>query len=168
MVEIEFTEIDDEVKDFTPSRRREYWLNVSQWAKEGERSAQALLQYGHELLRVVVDSEWELAIACDDCGLWASMTRKIPKVRISHASAGGTLLKVVSCSPTAVRDIFRDQVTKRDAWDGYSGWQIDQPDITSREGEYLYFTKAKYRKGGHQYKKEREAANEAATEEQGS
>jgi hypothetical protein len=168
VIELEFTEIDEEVKDFAPSRRDRYWRRVSEWAQEGRRSAAALLQYGHQNLRVVVDSEWELAITCDDCNLWASMTRELAMMKMSYASAGGTLLKVVDCSPTAVRDHFKGQVTQTDAWTDYSGWQLDFPDITSRDGEYLYHTHRKHRKGGYQYKKEREARDAAAAEEQGS
>jgi hypothetical protein len=168
VIEIEFTQIDEEVKDFSPTRRRRYWAKASEWAEEGRRSAEALLQYGHKALRVVVDSEWELAITCDDCNLWSSMTRELPMLKMSYASSGGTLLKVLNCSPTAMRDNFKGQVTVTDAWSGYSGWQNDLPHITSRDGEYLYHSSREHRKGGWQYRKEREARDAAAAEEQGS
>lgn len=167
MIEIEFTEMDDEIDEFSAARRIKYGIRTNEWGEEGRRSAEALLQYGHKALRVVVDSEWELAIACDDCNLWASMTRRLPMMKMSYESVGGTLLKVVDCSPTAVRDNFRGTVTAADAWDGYSGWQFDAPPITSREGEYLY-PQRKGRKGGYEYRKEREARDAAAAEEQGS
>jgi hypothetical protein len=163
MIPIEFTVIDEEVADFEPTRLAQYWSRASDWAREGRRSAEALLQYGHKGLRVVVDSEWELAITCDDCNLWASMTRKLKMMKMSHQSVGGTLLKVVECSPTAVRDHFRGQVTPADAWSGYSGWRIDTPIISSRDGEYLYPSVA-----GRQHsskKKKMEAIDEATTEE---
>ena len=167
MIEIEFTEMDDEIDEFSAARRIKYGIRTNEWGEEGRRSAEALLQYGHKALRVVVDSEWELAIACDDCNLWASMTRELPMMKMSYGSVGGTLLKVVDCSPTAVADNFRGKVSERTAWDGYSGWQFDAAPITSRVGEYLYPQK-KGRKHGHEYKKEREAQDAAAAEEQGS
>lgn len=165
MIEIEFTEIDVEVKDFTPTRHNEYWINCSAWAREGRQSAGALLQYGHKGLRVVVDSEWELAITCDDCGLWGSMTRRLPSIRMSHPSVSGAIFEVVDCSPTAVRDRFRGAVTKSDAWDGYSGWQIGEPIINSRDGELMYFNHVRNHKNRHARKKEMEAPDEATTEE---
>ena len=168
MIDVEFTQVDEEIKDFSPTRRRQYWSRVSQWAEEGRRSAEALLQYGHKGLRVVVDSEWELAITCDDCNLWASMTSKLPKMKLSYVSAGGTLLTVVDCSPTAVRDHFKDKVTPIEPWVGHDGSQIEYPHITSRDGEYLYHSSRPSRKGGYEYRKEREARDAAAAEEQGS
>jgi len=164
MIEIEFTEVDEEIKDFSPTRLCRYWVRVSQWAEEGRRSAGALLQYGHKALRVVVDSEWELAITRDDCNLWASMTTELPRMRLSYASVGGALLKVVDCSPTAVRDHFRDKVSEQSPWDGYSASAFDQEVITSRAGGYLY-PQSKHRDHGNKYKKERESRSEATTEE---
>ena len=164
MIDVEFTEVDEEIKDFSPTRLCRYWVRVSQWAEEGRRSAEALLQYGHKGLRVVVDSEWELAITCDDCNLWASMTTELPRMRLSYASVGGALLKVVDCSPTAVRDHFRDKVSDQSPWDGYSASAFDAAPIISRAGEYLY-PQQKGRKHGHEHKKEREAPDEATTEE---
>ena len=164
MIEVEFTEVDEEIKEFSPTRRRRYWVRVSQLAEEGRRSAEALLQYGHKGLRVVVDSEWELAITCDDCNLWASMTTELPRMRLSYASVGGALLKVVDCSPTAVGDHFRDKVSDQSPWDGYSASAFDAAPILRRAGEYLYPQK-KGRKHGHEYRKERGARDEAATEE---
>lgn len=163
MIPIEFTEIDEEVADFEPERRQQYWHRASDWAREGRRSAEALLQYGHKSLRVVVDSEWELAITCDDCNLWASMTRKLKMMRMSHQSVGGTLLKVVECSPTAVSEHFRGQVTQVDAWSDYSGWQLEEPVISSRDGEYLYPSMKGMGKPAS--RKKMEATDEATTEE---
>jgi hypothetical protein len=163
VIEIEFTQIDEEVKDFSPTRRRRYWAKASEWAVEGRRSAEALLQYGHKALRVVVDSEWELAITCDDCNLWASMTRKLKMMKMSYQSVGGTLLEVVECSPTAVSQHFRGQVTQADAWSGYSGWQVGEPIISSGDGSYLY--PPGRRRGRPLRMKKMEAMDEAATEE---
>ena len=163
MIEVEFTQIDEEIAEFEPTRLAEYWSRTSEWAREGRRSAVALLQYGHKGLRVVVDSEWELAITCDDCNLWASMTRKLKMMRMSHHSVSGTLLKVVECSPTAVRDHFRGQVTPADAWSGYSGWHVDTPIISSRDGEYLYPSGKGMDKPTK--RKKMEAIDEATTEE---
>lgn len=165
MIEVEFTEVDEEIKDFSPTRLRRYWVRVSQLAEEGRRSAEALLQYGHKGLRVVVDSEWELAITCDDCNLWASMTTELPRMRLSYASVGGALLKVVDCSPTAVGDHFRDKVSDQSPWDGYSASAFDQKIISLREGQPLYLKNKFPKRHGILSRKNREALNEAATEE---
>jgi hypothetical protein len=97
----EFTDMEDELSEFNLERLELYKIRVREWLEEGRRSASALFQYGHTELRVIVDSEWELAITCDNCGLWGNMTRKIRYAKGSYQSVTGTLFRVVECLPNA-------------------------------------------------------------------
>lgn len=138
MIGLEFSMVDeDDIRDWPRPKRQAYLKRAKIFGIEGLRSAEALLPAGHTDLRVVVDSEWELAITCDRCGLWASMTQRVPYNKMSQASVSGALLEVVECSTTERHKRFGSYAGV-DAWSGYTSWNFTEPLISHREGEYFY------------------------------
>lgn len=128
---------EDEIRDWPRPKREAYLHRAKLFGIEGIRVADALTPAGHDSLRVVVDSEWELAITCDTCGLWAVMTQVVPYNRMSEAYVGGALLEVVQCSTTERHKRFGSYAGVS-AWDGYTSWNFTEPLISHREGEYFF------------------------------
>lgn len=138
MIPLELALIDDDAYNkLTFQEQAEYRKRAAQFGEEGVRSAYALLQYGHDGLRVVVDSDWELAITCDSCGLWGQISQKVRHDRRSAASVGGSIFEVVSCDQAERHRRF-GSYSGEDAWAGYTAWNADQPLISHREGEFFY------------------------------
>lgn len=115
MIEIEYALIDEPKFTVDPFRAKMLYLKrVAQFSADGYNEAEVLEARGHKNLRVIMDTEWEMSITCDDCSLWACITRAHPLYRLSENERSGALLDVVQCDPKELRRRFGKRLTAED------------------------------------------------------
>lgn len=115
MIEVEYALVDELKFELDPINSKLMYLkSVAEFSSRGYDEAERLESLGHKNLRVIMDSEWEIAITCDDCRLWACITRDHPLYKLSEDSRSGSLLEVVECDPKEVRRRFGKSLTAED------------------------------------------------------
>jgi hypothetical protein len=93
---------------------------------EAENRVYLLVQKGHARARAVVDLHYEMALACDDCGLWSAIGHRNSRDRFSTEYESGALLAAESCDPQAVHKLFGRPFDPLSAFD--RGEQTDYGD----------------------------------------
>lgn len=93
---------------------------------EAENRVYSLVQKGHARARAVVDLHYEMALACDDCGLWSAIGHRHARDKFSSEYETGELLAAESCDPQAVRKLFGKPFDPESAFD--RGEQTDYGD----------------------------------------
>lgn len=115
MIKVEYAIVDEPKFELDPLRSKMLYLKrVAQFSADGYSEAEVLQTRGHKNLRVIMDTEWEMSITCDDCRLWACITRKHAMYRLSENERSGALLDVVQCDPTELRRRFGKRLTAED------------------------------------------------------
>jgi hypothetical protein len=90
------------------------------WVKivlEAQDRVYSLVQRGHAKARAVVDLQYEMALACDDCGLWSAIGHVSPRDKFSTEYEVGSLLTSESCNPQAVHKLFGKPFDPASAYD---------------------------------------------------
>lgn len=81
----------------------EPWVEI---VMEAQDRVYSLVQKGHTRARAVVDLHYEMALACDGCGLWSAVGHRSSRDKFSSEYESGALLLAESCDPQAVHKIF--------------------------------------------------------------
>jgi hypothetical protein len=84
---------------------------------EAENRVYLLVQKGHKRSRAVVDLHYEMALTCDDCGLWSAIGHRHPRDKFSTEYESGALLVAESCDPQAVHKLFGKEFDPSSAFD---------------------------------------------------
>jgi hypothetical protein len=90
------------------------WVNM---VLEAQDRVYLLVQKGHARARAVVDLHYEMALACDGCGLWAAIGHRNQRDKFSTEYESGELLTAESCDPQAVHKIFGKEFDPSSAFD---------------------------------------------------
>lgn len=123
---IEYSPYYDDESGVARSRKISFYhVSVEQWENEAAIRAAEIAGRGHKSVRIVIDGEWCYALTCDDCLLWANVTRSVKRWKDSYDSASGDLLEVLECDPEELHRRFGKQISEDEAWDGYSTWTIE-------------------------------------------
>lgn len=93
---------------------------------EAENRVYLLVQKGHKRSRAVVDLHYEMALACDDCGLWSAIGHRHSRDKFSSEYESGELIASESCDPQAVHKLFGRPFDPLSAFD--RGEQTDYGD----------------------------------------
>jgi len=125
---------DEVIVEYSPSYEEErkvfrghplYYSRFQEWTTKAVHHAKDLRKNGHKSTRVVMDGWWEYALTCDDCMLWANVTRKLKGAKNSYDSASGDLLEVLTCDPEELHRRFGVPSDGSSAWEGYTAWTIE-------------------------------------------
>ena len=84
---------------------------------EAENRVYLLVQKGHKRSRAVIDLHYEMALACDDCGLWSAIGHRHSRDKFSSEYETGSLLTAESCDPQAVHKLFGKPFDPESAFD---------------------------------------------------
>lgn len=84
---------------------------------EAENRVYLLVQKGHARARAVVDLHYEMALACDGCGLWSAVGHRSSRDKFSTEYESGALLSAESCDPQAVHKLFGKEFDPESAFD---------------------------------------------------
>jgi len=123
---IEYSPYYDDESGVARSRKISFYhVSVETWEFEAARRATEIAGRGHKSVRIVIDGEWCYALTCDDCMLWANVTRRVSRWKESYDSSGGDLLEVLECDPEELHRRFGKSITADDAWAGYSSWTVE-------------------------------------------
>lgn len=117
------------------------------WVKaviEAQDRVYSLVQRGHANARAVVDLHYEMAFACDDCGLWAHVSHVSRFDKFSEESEGGELL-TESCDPTAIHRLFGKEFDPASAFDRAPQTDYGDDSSQARRGVSNAATAKKYR-----------------------
>jgi len=90
------------------------WVNA---VLEAENRVYSLVQKGHARARAVIDLHYEMALTCDDCGLWSAIGHRSPRDKFSTEYESGALLSAESCDPRAVHKLFGKEFDPASAFD---------------------------------------------------
>ena len=93
---------------------------------EAENRVYLLVQKGHARARAVVDLHYEMALACDGCGLWSAIGHRHSRDKFSTEYESGELIASESCDPQAVHKLFGRPFDPLSAFD--RGEQTDYGD----------------------------------------
>ena len=116
------------------SRPSEVLVGVNQysyrpWVEavlEAENRVYLLVQKGHARARAVVDLHYEMALACDGCGLWSAIGHRHSRDKFSSEYESGELIASESCDPQAAHKLFGRPFDPLSAFD--RGEQTDYGD----------------------------------------
>jgi len=126
------------------------WVDI---VLEAQDRVYLLVQKGHARARAVIDLQYEMALACDGCGLWSAIGHRSPKDRFSTEYESGALIVAESCDPGAVHKLF--------------GKAFDPLSAYDREQETDYGDTLRDLSGEAKNKKRREAHAAAAKKRRG-
>lgn len=84
---------------------------------EAENRVYSLVQKGHKRARAVIDLHYEMALACDDCGLWSAIGHRHSRDKFSSEYESGALIASNSCDPRAVHKLFGKEFDPDSAFD---------------------------------------------------
>jgi hypothetical protein len=101
---------------------------------EAENRVYLLVQKGHKRSRAVVDLHYEMALACDDCGLWSAIGHRHPRDKFSTEYESGELLLAESCDPQAVHKIFGKEFDPASAFDREHATDYGEDSSQARRG----------------------------------
>ena len=84
---------------------------------EAQDRVYSLVQRGHIGARAVVDLHYEMALACDGCGLWSAIGHRSSRDKFSSEYESGALLDAESCDPRAIHNLFGKEFDPASAFD---------------------------------------------------
>jgi hypothetical protein len=90
------------------------WIEI---VLEAQDRVYSLVQRGHARARAVIDLHYEMALACDDCGLWSAIGHRHSRDKFSSEYETGELLAADSCDPKAVHKLFGKDFDPASAFD---------------------------------------------------
>lgn len=111
---------------------------------EAQDRVYSLVQRGHANARAVVDLHYEMALTCDDCGLWASVSHVSRFDKFSEEHEGGELL-TESCDPTAIHRLFGKEFDPASAFDRAPQTDYGDDSSQARRGASNAATAKKHR-----------------------
>jgi hypothetical protein len=112
---------------------REGWISAY---IEAENEVIELRRSGHAAARGILDLPYEMALTCDDCGLWSFVGHKVPKDSFSEEERSGSLFAARSCDKGAMRRLFGKPFDPDSAWDRDGYYIADGAD--EKESHKLY------------------------------
>jgi len=101
---------------------------------EAENRVYLLVQNGHKRSRAVVDLHYEMALTCDDCGLWSAIGHRHPRDKFSTEYESGELLLAESCDPQAVHKLFGKEFDPESAFDREAAIDYGEDSSQARRG----------------------------------
>jgi hypothetical protein len=101
---------------------------------EAENRVYLLVQKGHERARAVVDLHYEMALACDGCGLWSAIGHRHSRDKFSSEYESGALLAAESCDPQAVHKLFGKKFDPASAFDREHATDYGEDSSQARRG----------------------------------
>ncbi len=107
------------------------------WVKavlEAENRVYLLVQKGHKAARAVIDLHYEMALTCDDCGLWSSIGHRSPRDKFSTEYESGALLSAESCDPQAMHKLFGRAFDPASAFDREHAVDYGEDSSQARRG----------------------------------
>jgi len=107
------------------------WVNA---VLEAENRVYSLVQKGHKAARAVIDLHYEMALTCDDCGLWSSIGHRSPRDKFSTEYESGALLSAESCDPQAVHKLFGKKFDPASAFDREHAVDYGEDSSQARRG----------------------------------
>jgi len=119
------------------------WIEI---VLEAQDRVYSLVQRGHARARAVIDLHYEMALACDDCGLWSSVGHRTPRDKFSSEYETGALLAAESCDPQAVHKLFGKPFDPASAFDRSQAIDYGEDSSQARKGSSNAST-AKKRRG---------------------
>jgi hypothetical protein len=156
-----------EERDATHANGMKRWkMSVEYYQKVAIEDAIGLYAI-HKGIRVVFDGSTEYAMTCDDCGLWAHVSRKVGWRRDTVDHRGGALLDVIACDALELHRRFGSVVLRDEdeAWNGYTGWDFEP---VLNWDHLAGYTDLRGVKKAHWKAKRKVWSDEESTEEQGS
>ena len=99
------------------------WVEI---VLEAQDRVYSLVQRGHANARAVIDQHYEMALTCDDCGLWSAIGHRSTRDKFSSEYESGALTTSESCDPQAVHKLFGKPFDPESAFD--RGEQTDYGD----------------------------------------
>ena len=90
------------------------WIKI---VLEAQDRVYSLVQRGHARARAVIDLHYEMALACDDCGLWSAIGHRHSRDKFSSEYETGELLAADSCDPKAIHKLFGKDFDPASAFD---------------------------------------------------
>lgn len=113
---------------------------------EAENRVYSLVQRGHARARAVVDLHYEMALTCDDCGLWSAIGHRSSRDKFSSEYESGALFTAESCDPQAVHKLFGKKFDPESAFDREHAVDYGEDSSQARRGSSNAST-AKKRRG---------------------
>jgi len=107
------------------------WVNA---VLEAENRVYSLVQKGHKAARAVIDLHYEMALTCDDCGLWSSIGHRSPRDKFSTEYESGALLSAESCDPQAMHKLFGKEFDPASAFDREHAVDYGEDSSQARRG----------------------------------
>ena len=107
------------------------WVNA---VLEAENRVYLLVQKGHRRSRAVLDLHYEMALTCDDCGLWSAIGHRHPRDKFSTEYESGALLAAESCDPQAVHKLFGKEFDPESAFDREHAVDYGEDSSQARRG----------------------------------
>jgi len=90
------------------------WVEI---VLEAQDRVYSLVQRGHARARAVIDLHYEMALTCDECGLWSAIGHRHSRDKFSSEYETGSLLTAESCDPQAVHKLFGKPFDPESAFD---------------------------------------------------
>ena len=90
------------------------WVEI---VAEAHDRVYSLVQRGHARARAVIDLHYEMALTCDDCGLWTAIGHRSSRDKFSSDYESGALVTAESCDPQAVHKLFGKPFDPASAFD---------------------------------------------------
>ncbi len=107
------------------------WVNM---VLEAQDRVYLLVQKGHARARAVVDLHYEMALACDGCGLWSAVGHRSSRDKFSTEYESGALLAAESCDPQAVHKLFGKEFDPESAFDREAAIDYGEDSSQARRG----------------------------------
>ena len=101
---------------------------------EAENRVYLLVQKGHRRSRAVLDLHYEMALACDDCGLWSAVGHRSSRDKFSTEYETGELLAAEACDPQAVHKLFGRAFDPASAFDREHAVDYGEDSSQARRG----------------------------------
>jgi len=108
------------------------WVDI---VLEAQDRVYLLVQKGHARARAVVDLHYEMALACDGCGLWSAVGDRSSRDKFSTEYESGELILAKSCDPQAVHHLFGKSFDPESAFDREHAVDYGEDSSQARRGE---------------------------------
>jgi hypothetical protein len=107
------------------------WVEI---VSEAHDRVYLLVQKGHARARAVIDLHYEMALTCDNCGLWSAIGHRTRRDKFSSEYETGELLAAESCDPRAVHKLFGKEFDPASAFDREHAVDYGEDSSQARRG----------------------------------
>jgi hypothetical protein len=107
------------------------WVEI---VLEAQDRVYSLVQRGHARARAVIDLHYEMALTCDDCGLWSAIGHRSSRDKFSSEYESGALVTAESCDPQAVHKLFGKPFDPASAFDRSQAIDYGEDSSQARKG----------------------------------